>query len=77
MTSSWGVGGGSWTIGQPIGYWGEDPVPSGQFYEYCFVNDDSVLPEHLRLIELLYKFRIIEHGIVYEQAESIRIRKRK
>lgn len=68
----WALTTSPWTYGPCLGYWMEE-CPSGNYYECTFDMLDISAKEYHLLI-FLSKLSVIEHGIVYETAESIRIK---
>lgn len=61
-----------WIYGPCAGYWMEE-CPSGNYHEYVFDQLDLPAKEY-HLLVILSKLSIIEHGIIYETVESIRIK---
>lgn len=64
----------NWTHGPLMENWSEDPPPSGSGWTYVFEYRDIAHKEGLYdLIMLLSALKVIQHGVVYESVEQIRI----
>jgi hypothetical protein len=64
-----------WLQGPADEFWMEDNPPSGTYNNWLFDSID--IDEHTyKLFIFLSNLKIIEHGCIYETAESIRIKVR-